>query len=149
MFTFFDHAPFKSGGGAGELERLARAGISNRTVVLFDNDTAGFAAAQRLTDAQLPANFKILTLPELEFANAYPTVGPTGAALANINGSACGIELYCGPVALTGEEGSLSPIQWTGYDRALRRYQGEPLHVASGPRRTEILPEGLPAGSAG
>jgi len=131
MFTFFDHAAFKSGGGAGELERMARgfagAGISNRTVVLFDNDTAGFAAAQRLTDAQLPANFKILTLPELEFAKAYPTVGPTGPALANINGSACGIELYCGPVALTGEEGSLSPIQWTGYDRTLRRYQGEPM----------------------
>jgi hypothetical protein len=131
MFTFFDHRAFKSGGGAGELERLARgfagAGISNRTVVLFDNDTAGLAAAQRLTDAQLPANFRILTLPELEFAKAYPTLGPTGAALANINGSACGIELYCGPAALTGEEGSLRPIQWTGYDRALKRYQGEPM----------------------
>jgi hypothetical protein len=131
MFTFFDHATFKSGGGAGELERLARgfagAGISNRTVVLFDNDTAGFAAAQRLTAAQLPANFRILTLPELESAKAYPTLGPTGAALANINGSACGIELYCGPTALAGDEGGLSPIQWTGYDRALKRYQGEPM----------------------
>jgi hypothetical protein len=131
MFTFFDHTAFKSGGGAGELERLARgfagAGISNRTVVLFDNDTAGFAAAQRLTDAQLPENFRILTLPELDTAKAYPTLGPTGPAVANINGSACGIELYCGATALTGEEGSLSPIQWTGYDRALKRYQGEPM----------------------
>jgi hypothetical protein len=131
MFTFFDHAAFKSGGGASELERLARgfagAGISNRTVVLFDNDTAGFAAAQKLTNAQLPANFRILTLPKLESAEAYPTLGPTGAALANINGLACSIELYCGPTALTGEEGNLSPIQWTGYDRVLKRYQGEPL----------------------
>ena len=131
MFSFFDHAPFKSGGGASELERLARefagAGISNRIVVLFDNDTAGIAAAQRLTDAQLPANFRVLTLPDLESAKAYPTLGPTGAAPANINGSTCGIELYCGPTALTGEGGSLSPIQWTGYDRALKRYQGEPM----------------------
>jgi HEPN/Toprim N-terminal domain 1 len=131
MFSFLDHAAFKSEGGASVLERLARgfagAGISNRTVVLFDNDTAGFAAVQRLKDAQLPANFRILTLPELEFAKAYPTFGPTGAALANINGSACGIELYCGPTALAGEEGSLSPIQWTGYDRALKRYQGEAM----------------------
>ena len=78
-------------------------------------------------DAQLTANFRVLTLPELEPAKAYPTLGPTGAALANINGSACGIELYCGPTALTGEEGSFSPIQWTGYDRALKRYQGEPM----------------------
>ena len=131
MFTFFDHAAFKSGGGAGELERLARgfagAGISNRVVVLFDNDTAGFAAARRHTEAQLPANFRIVTLPELESAKAYPTLSPTGGAPANINGSACGIELYCGPTALTGKDGSLSPIQWTGYDRALKRYQGEPM----------------------
>jgi HEPN/Toprim N-terminal domain 1 len=131
MFTFFDHAAFRSGGGASELERLARgfagAGISNRTVVLFDNDTSGFAASRRLMDAQLPANFRVLTLPELDVAKAYPTLGPTGAALTNINGSACSIELYCGPTALIGEEGSLSPIQWTGYDRALKRYQGEPM----------------------
>jgi len=131
MFTFFDHAAFRSGGAASELERLARgfagAGISNRTVVLFDNDTAGIAASRRLMDAQLPANFRVLTLPELDPAKAYPTLGPTGAALTNINGSACSIELYCGPTALTGEEGSLSPIQWTGYDRALKRYQGEPM----------------------
>ena len=131
MFTFFNHAAFNSGGGASELERLARgfagAGISNRTVVLFDNDTAGFAAAKRLTSSQLPGNFRVVTLPELAFAKTYPTLGPTGAAPADINGKACGIELYCGPHALTGEDGSFSPIQWTGYDRVMKRYQGEPM----------------------
>ncbi len=131
MFSFFDHAAFKSAGGAGELERLARgfagAGISNRTVVLFDNDTAGVSAAQRLTQAKLPDNFRVLNLPELDLANQYPTLGPTGAALANINGTACGIELYCGPSALKGKDGNLVPIQWTGYDQTMKRYQGEPI----------------------
>jgi hypothetical protein len=131
MYAFLDHEAFSTGGGTDVLDRLARgfagAGISNRTVVLFDNDTAGFAAAQRLKDAQFPANFRILTLPELEFAKAYPTLGPTGPARANINGSACSIELYCGPTALTGEDGTPSPIQWTSYDRKLKRYQGEPM----------------------
>jgi len=131
MFGIFDHAAFKSGGGASELERLARgfagAGISNRTVVIFDNDTAGISAARKLSQAKLPNNFKILNLPDLDFANQYPTLGPTGEALANINGSACGIELYCGPTALKGEDGNLVPIQWTGYDQAMKRYQGEPI----------------------
>jgi hypothetical protein len=131
MYAFLDHDAFSTGGGTDVLDRLARgfagAGISNRIVVLFDNDTAGFAAAQRLMDTPLPANFKILTLPELEIAKTYPTLGPTGAALANINGSACSIELYCGPTALTGVDGNLSPIQWTSYDRKLKRYQGEPM----------------------
>jgi hypothetical protein len=131
MYSFLDHSAFKAQGGTGELERLARgfagAGISNRIVVLFDNDTAGAAAAQRLRRARLPGNFRILTLPELEMARSYPTIGPTGPAVADINGRACGIELYCGPKALTREDGELCPIQWTGYDSGMQRYQGEPL----------------------
>jgi hypothetical protein len=134
LFSVFDHDAFKSSGGAGELERLARgfagAGVSNRTVVLFDNDTAGLSASQRLIQAKLPDNFRVLNLPDLELANEYPTIGPTGAAVANINGSACGIELYCGPYALTGKDGNLIPIQWTGYDQAMGRYQGEPIDKA-------------------
>ncbi|MGA2890673.1 MAG: HEPN/Toprim-associated domain-containing protein [Terracidiphilus sp.] len=131
MYSFLDHSAFKAQGGTGELERLARgfagAGVSNRIVALFDNDTAGAAAAQRLSRAGLPANFRILTLPDLGPARSYPTIGPTGPALADINGRACGIELYCGPMALTGEDGQLCPIQWTGYDSGMNRYQGEPL----------------------
>ena len=131
MYSFLDHSAFKAQGGTGELERLARgfagAGISNRIVVLFDNDTAGVAAAQRLGKAELPGNFRIWTLPELEIARSYPTIGPTGLAVADINGRACGIELYCGRKALTGEDGELCPIQWTGYDSGMKRYQGEPL----------------------
>jgi hypothetical protein len=38
---------------------------------------------------------------------AYPTIGPTGEAPANVNGCACSIELYCGPKALTKDDGKL------------------------------------------
>ena len=131
MYSFLDHSAFKAQGGTGELERLARgfagAGVSNRIVVLFDNDTAGEAAAQRLSRVGLPGNFRVLTLPYLGLAQAYPTIGPTGPAVADINGRACSIEIYCGPTALTGDDGQLCPVQWTGYDSAMKRYQGEPL----------------------
>ncbi|MGD0522402.1 MAG: toprim domain-containing protein [Terracidiphilus sp.] len=131
MYSFLDHSSFRAPGGTGDLERLARgfagAGVSNRVIVLFDNDTAGVAAAKRLREAKLPLNFYVLSLPDIEIARSYPTLGPTGMTHTDINGRACGIELYCGKSALTAEDGELCPIQWTGYDRAMERYQGEPL----------------------
>jgi hypothetical protein len=75
----------------------------------------------------LPSNIRVLTLPDLELARNYPTLGPTGLVSADINGRACGLELYCGTSALLSDDGGLRPVQWTGYDRAMKRYQGEPL----------------------
>jgi hypothetical protein len=43
----------------------------------------------------------------------------------NINGLACSIELFFGRDVLQQESGVLSPIQWTGYNTALRKYQGQ------------------------
>ena len=45
----------------------------------------------------------------------------------DINGLACGIELYLGAEVLTGSDGNPVPVQWKGYDARLRRYQGELL----------------------
>jgi hypothetical protein len=73
----------------------------------------------------LPDNFLILTLPDLKFAKRYPTVGPNGTLKTDINGRACGIELYLGTAALTGEDGELTPVQWGGYEKKVKRYQGE------------------------
>src|ERR1035441_7527155 len=64
---------------------------------------------------------------ELKWAERYPTLGPTGLMEADINGLACSIELYLGATALADEEGRLVPIQWTGIERSLSRYQGELL----------------------
>lgn len=43
----------------------------------------------------------------------------------DMNGMACGIELYLGAEILTGRDGTLAPVQWKGYDVKLRQYQEE------------------------
>jgi 5S rRNA maturation endonuclease (ribonuclease M5) len=132
LYSFLDHSTFKVPGGTGEVERLARglagANVGNRVVILFDNDTAGTSAAARLRQVNLPKNFRVLTLPHLDIAESYPTLGPTGLIVTDINGKACGIELYCGTAALKrGGTDEFVPVQWTGYDTQRQQYQGEVL----------------------
>ena len=58
--------------------------------------------------------------------DSYPALGPNGKTLQNINGLACGIELYLGKDVLE-KDGELIPIQWKGFDSRISRYQGEIL----------------------
>jgi HEPN/Toprim N-terminal domain 1 len=131
MFSYMDHATFKVPGGTSALVGLARslagAKISNRIIFLFDNDTAGHEGYQQFKKVKCPTHYQGLILPYLRSAEAYPTIGPTGDAPANVNTCACGIELYCGPKALTGDDGSPCPVQWKGYMDGMKRYQGEPI----------------------
>jgi len=131
MYSHMEHEAFKAEGGTSALVNLARsmaaAGISNRIVFLFDNDTAGHEGLTNFMKQRLPSHYKAITLPHLKSAESYPTIGPTGEALADINECACGIEIYCGPKALTKEDGQPCSVQWTGYNGGMKRYQGEPL----------------------
>ncbi len=43
----------------------------------------------------------------------------------DINGMAASIELYFGEDTLRNPDGTLPPIQWTGYERSIGTYQGE------------------------
>lgn len=129
FLSFLDHDSFSVAGGAGNLLNLLRgfagAGVSNRVLALFDNDAAGSVQLAKARAIELPQNFRALQLPHLDFAKRYPTLGPTGPLETDINGSACSIELYLGRLALTEKSGNLMPIQWTGYERSISRYQGE------------------------
>jgi hypothetical protein len=129
--SFLDHGQFAVAGGTGNLMNLLRglagAGVSNRVVAVFDNDAAGTVQCVKAKAMPLPQNFRIVQLPHLKWAERYPTLGPTGLMEADINGLACSIELYLGATALADEEGRLVPIQWTGIERSLSRYQGELL----------------------
>jgi hypothetical protein len=129
LYSFLDYEAFNLGGGTGNLaslvKGLAGVGIGNRVIALFDNDSAGAVQANEVRKLNLPDNFRILTLPDLKFAKRYPTVGPNGTLRTDINGCACGIELYLGTAALTGEDGLLTPVQWGGYEAKVKRYQGE------------------------
>lgn len=114
-------------GGAAALIRTLKAfiasGVPNRVVALFDNDTAA-ADVIASNKSELPHNYRILQYPALELASDYPTLGPSGLTNMDVNGAAGSLELYLGRDILTRPDGSLTPIQWTGYNQKLKRYQG-------------------------
>lgn len=126
-YSFMDFS-FLPPGGAGNLVNLLKsfsgAGITNKVLALFDNDTAAFSAVESLKAIQLPDNIKILHYPDIDLAKKYPTIGPNGTSVQNINGSACSIELYFGEDILK-EGGTLTPVQWKSLDNRINKYQGE------------------------
>ncbi len=128
-YSFLDFDSSRSPGGAGSLvsvvKAFAGAGITNRIVALFDNDTAAREATRTLASVALPANIVVRHYPELAVLRNYPTLGPNGLTLLNVNGLAASIELYLGEDILQDGEGGLIPIQWRGYNHTLREYQGE------------------------
>ena len=118
----------KNEGGAAALRQTVRAfasaGIPNRVVALFDNDTAARDVVHAVDTSALPPNLVITRLPELDLASAYPTVGPQGEHVMDVTGLAGSIEMYLGSDVLT-IDGELQPVVWGGYVSRLRAYQGE------------------------
>lgn len=129
QFSFLDFNAVNAEGGTGSLinvvKAFAAAGIVNRIVAVFDNDTAGQNAEQTLSKIRLPENIRVLRLPPIDLARRYPTEGPQGPLVMDVNGLAASIELYFGEDVLRRPDGCLPPIQWTGYDKKLKQYQGE------------------------
>jgi hypothetical protein len=127
--TFLDFHGSNAAGGAGALvaavRAFAAAGVLNRAIALFDNDTAGRAALQALRKTRLPESIRIATLPDLPLGRVYPTIGPTGEAEQDVNGRAGSLELYFGADVLRREGGELTPVAWRSYDNAAGAWQGE------------------------
>ena len=127
-YSFLDFDSVRYGGGSGNLvntlKAFAGAGVSNRIIALFDNDTAAKSAILSLYDVPFPNHIRIIQLPEIELLRNYPTLGPSGLVRMDVNGLASSIELFLGKDVLQAES-DLLPVQWTGFDHRLRRYQGE------------------------
>lgn len=127
LYGFLDFEGLRIEGSTDTLPKTVRpfigAGISQRVVAVFDNDTAGVAAMATLANVTLPAHFRTMTLPPNSLARDYPTLGPQGPGRMDVNGMACGIEMYLGAEALRDPGGELLPIRWTGYNAKLGRYQ--------------------------
>jgi hypothetical protein len=127
-FSFFNHAELSVDGGAAYLVKFLKAFAAARApvrmIAIFDNDTTGIQAFRQASALGLPDNMTVMHLPDIEFARAYPTIGPQGFHLVDVNGQAAGIELYLGRAALS-FKGELRPVRWTGYIQAARAYQGE------------------------
>lgn len=126
--TFFNHAELNVEGGAGFLVKMlkafAGAQMTDRMVAVFDNDTAGRVSMRQAQALKLPANMVVTCLPDCETAKAYPTIGPQGEHVMDVNGLAAGIEMYLSREALT-RDGELRRVRWTGYDKGADAYQGE------------------------
>jgi len=116
-------------GGTSYLVKFLKAFAAARApfhiVAVFDNDAAGVHAYAQTNALALPSNIKALCLPDTELAEKYPTVGPQGDAVANVNGRAASIELYLGRHSLNDGSGNLRPVRWTGYIPPIKAYQGE------------------------
>ena len=130
IFRFLDFDSSRTPGGAGQLvnylKALSGAKITDRIIAIFDNDTAAYDAIRVLNDLDLEKNISFTTYPDYSYLNDYPTIGPTGKKNMNINKLSGSIELYLGDDILT-KSGYTYPVQWTGYIRAIGKYQGEVL----------------------
>jgi len=127
-YHFMDFDEFKVESNASALVKLVTAfsasNVKHPFIVLFDNDTTGIMEMKRLLQIKLPVNIKVLKFPDIKSAKLYPTVGPTGIKKMNVNGLACGIEMYFGEDTLS-KNGKKIPIHWKSYNEKEKQYQGE------------------------
>jgi hypothetical protein len=125
---FFDDEMGHEGSASSAVRTLrsfAAAGVANRVVAIFDNDTAAHQELMSLSSTRLPPGYRVVHYPDLEQARAYPTVGPQGTSVMDINGLAGSVELYLGSDVLRSPDGDLEPVRWTGYQAKIKQYQGE------------------------
>lgn len=147
-YSFLDFSAAAARGGATALmevvKAFAGARLVNRVVAIFDNDAVGRDAVRVLSRGSLPANIRVVLLPPLAAAESYPTIGPSGPSIDNINGRAASLELYFGFDVLSDPgSGALAPVRWAGFvarTRAGRRRRDGRRRGASG-LRTAPAPE--------
>jgi hypothetical protein len=128
FYSFIDFSTYVVQGSTNYLTHYLKAfiaaGIENRIIALYDNDSAGLSEIKSLEKIPIPSNVRIMHLPDLEICYKYPTIGPTGKSIDNINGRACSIEMFVGKDILE-EKGEYIPIRWKSYIDKVNAYQGE------------------------
>ena len=127
-YHFIDFQEYKIESNASALVKLvtsfAAANVKHPIIALFDNDTTGIMEMNKLNKKALTENIRVLRFPDISLAKKYPTIGPTGKKVMNVNGLACGIEMYLGSDILTKENG-LIPVRWKNFNEKEKKYQGE------------------------
>ena len=98
FFRFIDVSERHPFSGTGSLvnfaEGLAKIDVQNQVVFLFDNDSEGWAAFEKVQGLTLPQNMSAMVLPDVEDFRAFPGIGPHGVLPSDINRRAAGIECY-------------------------------------------------------
>jgi hypothetical protein len=128
FYSFIDFSTYVVQGSTNYLTHYLKAfiaaGIENRIIALYDNDSAGLSEIESLKRIPIPPNVRIMHLPDLEMCYNYPTIGPAGKSVDNINGRACSIEMFLGKDILK-QNGEYEPIRWKSYIDKVAAYQGE------------------------
>lgn len=126
FFTFIDmedNYPFTGDGNLYNFcKGLISIGIKKNVLVIFDNDVAGVAKYNQLSEMDVPSNMHIIKLPNHASFESYKTIGPQGESFENINGTAVAIECFLDHSVVDSTE---SCIRWTSYNKSLDAYQGE------------------------
>lgn len=135
LIRFLDYEARPQGGVdalVGMVRAFAAAGIVNRVVAVFGNDTVAAQALRRLAASPLPPQIQVIRYPDLTLAKAYPALGPATPELpdgtlpvTNVNGLAGSIEMYLGRDVLTRPDGTLRPVRWTSYFPDMNQHQGQ------------------------
>lgn len=140
-YSFIDFSGYKIQGSTSFLTHYLKmfiaSGIKNKIIAIYDNDAAGRAEMLGLQDIRKPKNFKIKHLPNISIADNYPTLGPNGRDVMDINGKACSIELFLGSDVLKKGD-DFYPIQWKGYVEKVATYQGEIINKGEVQERFEL-----------
>lgn len=128
FYSFIDFSTYVVQGSTNYLTHYLKAfiaaGIENRIIALYDNDSAGLSEIRLLDKIPIPSNVKVMHLPDLDMCRNYPTIGPTGNSIDDINGRACSIEMFLGRDILK-ENGEYVPVRWKSYIDKVGAYQGE------------------------
>jgi hypothetical protein len=126
--AFFDYNMPNLDGGASYLGKFIRAfaaaRMNTKILAVFDNDAIGCEALDGLRRVTLPPNIRVMRLPDSQIARSYPTLGPQGTHEIDVNGKAVSIEFFLGRQNLLTSDGSLIPVVWSNYVKAVNVYQG-------------------------
>lgn len=125
LADFFDFVDMNEGypfAGTGNLHNFAKGLISisvqNNVIIIYDNDAEGVSSFNRTTKLNVPANMRVLKLPDLPEFRTFDTIGPSGKHRADINGRGAAIECYL-------DAGKSPVVRWNNFNKELDVYQGE------------------------
>lgn len=129
FFSFIDVEnghPFPGTGGLYKFaEGLVKIDIQNRIVFLLDNDSEGVDAFNKIKKMQIPRNMSCILLPDLRDFECFPTEGPNGQNLMNINKQAVAIECF---LDLNYKNEKKPSVRWTNFKKETLTYQGSLEH---------------------
>ena len=125
---FFRYIDMEEGypfSGTGQLHKfmqgLAAMRVPLNVVAIYDNDAEGFAAYGKTNALKLLASYRVCILPKIDEFSSFPTTGPTGPAMGDINRRAASLECY---LDLSRRGLPDVVIQWGGFNDTVGSYQG-------------------------